>query len=108
MTLLKTVFDLEEMVRDLSARELSDLESVIMRRLGVLGVPHDCDDCTHLVELEEAEVAIDLAQAAADRLRTESSGISEELQGLVKRLGSDHEEAAGIGYLIRRLELVAK
>ena len=107
MTLLKTTFDLEEMVADLSARELSDLESVVIRRLGVMGVPHDCDDCSHLTELEEALDAVEHEQLAADRLRTEASGISGELKGLVKRLGGDHQEAAGISYLIRRLERLA-
>ncbi len=104
MALHQTVFDLEAQIRDLGGQELEDLVTVALRRLREMHVDLDLDGYVPFAVFDEQGTE---AERLADRIgqfETGLSGTAEELRGIAKRLGSDHEEHANLGYVALRLE----
>ena len=87
MTLLKTVFDLEEMVSDLGGNELADLQLIVASRLMRNGVSPDHDDewCPNAHELDEA-------MGDADFWEREYRAIAEVVQSALKELDASKSQ----------------
>lgn len=104
--LWKTVYDLQEMTRDLSGRELLDLAEVVERRLRDLNIEPEHTDCYASRELEVAVHEAEWFKGELRGLTDEASLILPEVEALAKRLGEGHEEYAGVNYIASRLRRI--